>query len=127
MEVNSNRRRVLKQGLALAASALAGCGGGSAEEVAPDSGTPRATGSSPSSAPTAAWMPFVPVLIVGSGATFDLKSTLPAEVQRGGVFGIDAQGSRLPTGMNLTTAGILSVGSAALSSVAGVIFTYDAP
>jgi hypothetical protein len=67
------------------------------------------------------------VLVVGSGATFDLGSTLPSSVGRGGVFGIDTAGTRLPAGMSLSTAGILAVGSATVGSVAGVIFTYDAP
>jgi hypothetical protein len=69
----------------------------------------------------------VPALIVGSGATFDLSTTLPAAVRRGGIFGIDPAGARLPAGMSMTASGLLSVGSATISTVAGVIFTYDTP
>ena len=73
------------------------------------------------------WAPRLPVLISGSGATFDLTTTLPTSVKRGGVFGIDSSGQRLPAGMSLSARGLLAVGTAAIGSVAGVIFTYDAP
>jgi hypothetical protein len=52
---------------------------------------------------------------------------LPSAVKRGGTFGIDASGARLPAGMTLTPAGLLSVGSASVGTIAGVVFTYDAP
>jgi hypothetical protein len=66
-------------------------------------------------------------LIAGTGSTFDLNTTLPASAMRGGTYGIDASGARLPAGMSLSAAGILAVGSAILGSVTGVLFTYDAP
>jgi hypothetical protein len=66
-------------------------------------------------------------MLISSGAIFDMSSTLPATVARGGAFGVDASGTRLPAGMSLSSTGLLSVGSAAVGSVAGVIFTYDAP
>jgi hypothetical protein len=67
------------------------------------------------------------VFTVGSGETFDLSTTLPDSIAHGGTFGIDASGSRLPAGMTLTADGILSVGSAAVSTVSGIVFTYDSP
>lgn len=67
----------------------------------------------------------MPPMVVGSGATFNLASTLPATVARGGTFGIDAAGARLPSGMLFTADGMLSVGTATVGLVAGVIFTYE--
>lgn len=64
---------------------------------------------------------------VGSGSSLDLASTLPTGVKRGGVFGIAASGAKLPAGMTLAPAGILSVGTATVGGVAGVIFTYAEP
>ena len=64
-------------------------------------------------------------MVVGSGTSFDLGSTLPVGAKRGGSFGIDPAGARLPVGMSLSPAGILSVGGASIGSVTGVIFTYE--
>jgi hypothetical protein len=143
--VNARRRTLLQGGIGVAVTALAGCGGGS-DAALPVGASPAPAPAPPAPAPTppspnplppspapapppapAAWAPFVPALVVGSGATFDLASTLPNGVNRGGAFGIDANGSRLPAGMSLSAAGLLAVGSAAIGTVTGVIFTYDAP
>jgi hypothetical protein len=64
---------------------------------------------------------------VGSGATINLASTLPTGVVKGGTFGISSSGASLPTGMTLSPAGILAVGSATTGAVVGVIFTYAEP
>jgi hypothetical protein len=64
---------------------------------------------------------------VGSGASLDLASTLPTGVKRGGDFGISSSGAVLPAGMSLTSAGILSVGTAIVGTVSGVVFTYSEP
>jgi hypothetical protein len=64
---------------------------------------------------------------VGSNATFNLSTTLPVGVTRGGKFGLDPSGPLLPRGMSLSVDGILAVGSASIGSVAGVIFTYETP
>ena len=132
MTLKVDRRALLKYAAAATAGALAGCRwdsdsasplGAPLETVAaPTAPTP------PAAAPTeAAWVPNVPPMLVGSGASFELSSTLPPGVKRGGMFGLDASGTLLPTGMDLSAAGLLSVGSAAIGTVAGVIFTYDAP
>jgi len=63
----------------------------------------------------------------GSGATLDLAGTLPAGVARGGVFGISPGGAALPSGVTLSSAGILSVGNASAGAVVGVLFTYAEP
>jgi hypothetical protein len=57
----------------------------------------------------------------------DLAATLPTGVARGGTFGISQSGATLPTGMTLTSAGILSVGTATIGEVIGVVFTYAEP
>lgn len=139
-QIDTKRRRLLQSSVGVAITALAGCGGGSDASLpvgvapsppAPGPTPPPAPPPAPSPAPPppgpAAWVPYVPALVVGSGATFDLSSTLPPSVNRGGIFGIDMGGSRLPTGMTLSTRGILSVGTAAIGTITGVIFTYDAP
>jgi len=69
----------------------------------------------------------VPPLLVRSGATFDLATTLPAGASRGGRFGVDPSGAALPAGMALSAAGVLSVGTAVVSTVGGVLFTYETP
>ena len=128
--LNGSRRRLLKCGLGAAISTLAGCGGGS------DASSPL--GSAPVPAPTPfpappppsapdSWNPNVPPLLVGSNATFNLSTTLPSGIARGGKFGLDPGGPVLPRGMSLSADGVLAVGSASIGSVAGVIFTYETP
>jgi hypothetical protein len=128
MTYDTVRRRLLKQTLAAAAAVLSGCRWDS--EAASPLGAPPsepATPSTPAPAVPPTWRPNVPPLTVGTQASFDLASTLPASVARGGTFGVDSGGARLPGGMTLSVAGILAVGTAAIGTVTGVIFTYDAP
>jgi hypothetical protein len=154
-QLDTNRRRLLKHSLALAVVALTGCPGEDQEGlpvgdvIAPSNSTPSpstppgttppgttppstttpptSTTPSPPTAPTGVWVPAVPTLIVGSGSTFDLARTLPSGVAQGGRFGVDPSGPPLPSGMNLQTNGLLSVGSATVGTVDGVLFTYDEP
>jgi len=95
-------------------------------EVKEDEATAAPTVTPPPAA-SSAWVVNPPSFAVGSGATFNLANTLPAGVARGGVFDVSASGARLPSGMSLTPAGILSVGAATVGSVAGVVFTYASP
>ena len=111
------RRTVLGFGLGAGALLLLGC------EV----GQQDASTSADMPAGPAAWVVNPPSFAVGGGGSFNLSSTLPIGVARGGVFGVSASGANLPTGMTLTSAGILSVGSASVGSVAGVVFTYASP
>lgn len=118
MHLNPDRRHLLKRGLAVAVVTLTGCGGGS------DASSP--VGTTPSPPPVAeTWNPSVPPLLVGTNSSFNLSATLPAGVARGGRFGLDASGASLPPGMTLSAAGVLSVGSAAIGTVTGVVFTYE--
>ena len=66
-------------------------------------------------------------MIEGTGSAFDLSTTLPAGVRRGGIFGISAGGGRLPAGMTLSPTGYLTVGNAMAGRTDGVIFTYAEP
>ncbi len=68
----------------------------------------------------------VPAIDLGQGApsTFDLASTLPPDIARGGVFAVDVSGSALPAGVSLSSTGILSASSQVTESVSGVIFSY---
>jgi len=109
------RRTVLGVGLGAGALLLLGC---DVSEDAPAASPPPAS---------AAWVVNPPSFAVGSGSTFNLANTLPAGVTRGGTFGVSQSGARLPPGMALTPAGVLSVGTAAVGSVAGVVFTYATP
>ena len=143
MKLDRYRRRLFKGALAVAATTLGGCRWDS-ETSLPLSGAPSTEGppapaptqsptptitppSTPEPSTSGTWAPFVPALIVGSSGSFDLNTTLPLSIKRGGTYGIDSGGPRLPVGMSLTSAGILAVGTAAIGTVTGVIFTYDAP
>lgn len=110
------RRTVLSFGVGAGALILLGC---DVSEQAPPAESPPAA--------STAWVVNPPSLAVGSGATFNLATTLPAGVARGGAFGVSTAGANLPTGMTLTPAGILSVGAAIVGSVSGVVFTYATP
>ncbi|MGH6611071.1 MAG: hypothetical protein ACRECQ_12525 [Burkholderiaceae bacterium] len=90
----------------------------------PAAAPPPPAAAPPPAAPSGAWVVNPPSFAVGSGATFNLANTLPAGVARGGVFGVSSSGAPLPTGMTLTPAGILGVGTATVGNVAGVVFTY---
>ena len=58
---------------------------------------------------------------------FDLNSTLPAGVRKGGTFAVSPSGTPLPAGMALMPTGLLSVGNAVAGRADGVIFTYAEP
>lgn len=59
------------------------------------------------------------------GDQIDLSQTLPKTIQRGGVFSVQG---RLPLGVSLSQAGVLSVGlEAELGRVSQVSFTYIEP
>ena len=132
LQLNTDRRRLLKHSLAAIVTALAGCGGGS-DASSPLGSTP-APAPTPTPTPTPApppapevWNPSVPPLLVGANSTFNLAATLPVGITRGGRFGLDSSGASLPAGMTLSSGGVLAVGSASIGTVTGVIFTYETP
>ncbi|MGE0763324.1 MAG: hypothetical protein AB7N80_08600 [Bdellovibrionales bacterium] len=77
--------------------------------------------------PPAEWVVPTISLAAGSGSTFNLVDTLPANVVRNGVFSVDPTGAALPAGMTLAANGVLSVGTAAVGDTNGVIFSYTEP
>lgn len=122
------RRTILGWGLGAGTLLLLGCDvepeAAAPEPAAPEPAAPQP---GPPAAASSAWVVNPPSFAVGSNATFNLANTLPAGVARGGAFGVSSAGATLPVGMTLTLAGILSVGSATIGSVAGVVFTYAIP
>jgi len=48
-------------------------------------------------------------------------------VKAGGSFAVDGSGAGLPSGMTLSTAGVLSVGTAVVGDTNNVIFSYTEP
>ena len=118
------RRTVLCFGFASGALSLLGC-----DVSADDSSVESTPTPTPAPVPPASgtWVVNPPSFAVGRGATFNLAITLPADVARGGAFGVSPSGARLPAGMTLAPVGILSVGTATVGSVAGVVFTYSSP
>jgi hypothetical protein len=68
-----------------------------------------------------------PSFTQGSGQTYDLTATLPALYTDGGVYAVDPTTQQLPTGMTITEAGTLGVGTATASTTNNVYFTYFEP
>lgn len=124
------RRRFLKTAAATTGLfALMGCGGSDESEVAgvPPGASPSPPAPPPAPNPPLPWNVTLPAFPTGTSSSFDLASTLPAGVMRGGEFGISASGATLPAGMTLSASGILSVGNATVGTAVGVIFTYAEP
>lgn len=69
----------------------------------------------------------IPTFIEGTASTFNLSSTLPAEVKKGGTFFVDTSGARLPAGMSLSESGVLSVNNPAVGTTLDVVFGYNEP
>ena len=129
--MKGSRRDLLKHGL-WALAMLAGCRGGkeSPSTTSADGMTPVAPdGAAEGGTPPPATSPWTiapsPTFIQGSAATVDLAATLPASVMKGGIFAVDPSGAALPSGMTLSPAGILAVGTAAVGSATGVVFSYS--
>jgi hypothetical protein len=142
----SERRRFLTLGLASAAASLSGCNwleeyfsSKSSADPTASAPNPAAPAPSPTPAPGAvtpapapapnpavAWAPN-PTFVQGSTVPFDLATTLPVEVKRGGIFSIDPSGASLPTGATLTANGLLYAGTAIVGTTTGVVFRYSEP
>lgn len=131
---NFNRRAFLACGLMGAQAMLTGCGGGGGGETAfggTDLGTQPTTPTTPTapSPPLPEWTVGIPMAFAaGTAATIDLSRTLPASIAKGGTFGVDPSGAKLPSGVTLSASGVLSVAAnAAVTVTTGVIFSYSEP
>ena len=142
-----SRRRALLFGLVSCSSVVSGCfwdGSTSEAPALPPSAAPGPPAPTPTPTPTPTPSPTppspapapppvgwsvspTPYFLSGTGAVFDLSTTLPAGVKRGGLFGISPSGAALPAGMSLSPTGMLSVGNAAAGRADGVVFTYAEP
>jgi hypothetical protein len=139
-----SRRKLLLFGLLGGSSVISGCvwddstsGGGltsappsgpsPAPTPAPPPGQPPAPGPTPAPPPAGWSVSPTPYFLAGTGSTFDLSTTLPPGVRKGGTFGIASNGAPLPAGMSLAPTGLLSVGTAGAGRTDGVIFTYAEP
>ena len=137
------KRRALLFAVAMvgAGRGLVACGGSGGG--APPAGGPPPSPSptpTPAPAPTPAPVPPPPTALVWdvdppptllAGAIpiiYDLAPTLPAQIQRGGTFGVAASGAPLPVGVTLSPLGILlATDVAGIGATNGVIFTYTEP
>jgi hypothetical protein len=124
--IRLSRRGALTFGVFGLAALLPACGGGSGSADLSSSAGPTGGGVA-SPAEAAAWNVGPLYFAAGSGATLDLAATLPNGVTKGGAFGTSSEGTSLPAGMTLSPAGILSIGTAPIGDVVGVVFTYTEP
>jgi hypothetical protein len=132
-----SRRRALLIGLFTCTATLAACGGSGGDSTdqplasgpapSPAPGPSPSPSPAPAPAPVGAWNVGALYFAVGSGAKMDLSATLPSGVAKGGTFGVSSSGAALPSGVTLSSAGILSIGNAGATDVVGVIFTYQQP
>lgn len=116
------KRRALLLGAAGAGGTLLiGCGGSGGQST-------LETGSPLPDALSAVWDPSPWMwFIAGQSRTIDLADTLPAEVLRGGLFGLASGGAPLPPRFVLSPAGLLTATDPAESRTANIVFTYKAP
>jgi hypothetical protein len=92
-----------------------------------DAGESTRDGGASSDGGAIEWVVTLPVFTAGGSTAFDLATTLPAGVVRGGVYTIDPTGAALPDGMELSREGVLSVGRASAATMEGVVFAYEEP
>lgn len=118
----SIRSLLLLMGIILSLGLAAGCSSGFRAKNAGN-----INGASPNPPPATEWVVPEIYLVIGQVTEFDLNTTLPPQVERGGVFGVDPKGSPLPEGMILDPDGILHLGTAQAGRVTGVIFSYTTP
>jgi hypothetical protein len=78
-------------------------------------------------AAVAQWMVGARSFNQGSADTSDIQPSGPAGYVTGGIYGVDPAATALPSGMTLSDAGVLFVGSAAAGTTNGVVFSYHEP
>lgn len=62
-----------------------------------------------------------------AGDTFDLNSTLPSGVKKGGTFTLDPRSAQLPQTISLNEKGMIVVDSQMSGAVPHLIFNYHEP
>jgi hypothetical protein len=97
--------------LSTTGSALLGCG------ASPSDAAPLSEG----------WSPPPLLFLAGSTGTFDLATTLPAEIRRGGSFSLAPGSSKLPPHVTLSAKGILAATAPVLGTTLNIIFAYAEP
>ncbi len=98
---------------------LLGCGGSGA----PSPSAPAALNAAADVWDLSPWMWF----IAGQNRVIDLSLTLPADVVRGGAFGLASGSTPLPPGFTLMPSGLLTVVNPAVGQTMNVQFTYAEP
>jgi hypothetical protein len=78
-------------------------------------------------AAVAQWVVGARTFVQGSADTSDIQPSGPAGYTSGGTYDVDVSGTALPSGMTLSDAGVLFVGSAAAGTTNGVVFGYAEP
>jgi hypothetical protein len=78
-------------------------------------------------AAVAQWMVGARSFNQGSADTSDIQPSGPAGYVTGGIYGVDPAATALPSGMTLSDAGVLFVGSATAGTTNGVVFSYHEP
>jgi hypothetical protein len=78
-------------------------------------------------AAVAQWVVGARTFAQGSADTSDIQPSGPAGYASGGSYDVDVSGQPLPSGMTLSDAGVLFVGSAAAGTTTGVVFGYNEP
>ena len=134
------RRRALAFGLYGCAVLLSACGGSNEDTAQPASADEPTPAPAPSPAPTPAptpapspapapaqWNVGPLFFAAGTATKLELSTTLPSGVRKGGTFGVSPSGMPLPAGMTLSSAGLLSLGTALVGTTTGVVFTYSEP
>jgi hypothetical protein len=79
----------------------------------------------PAAAPS--WVVGARSFLQGSADTADIQPSGPAGYATGGVYDVDVSGQPLPSGMTLSDAGVLFVGSATAGTTNVVVFGYNEP
>lgn len=73
------------------------------------------------------WNPSPLLFLAGETATFDLGTTLPAGVARGGTFSLAPGSGPLPAQVALSPNGVLTADSPVDGTAANIIFLYTEP
>ena len=118
--MTDKRRDLLKLG-------AFGCAITLARRVRSDAGEPSIAQARPVS--STVWDPS-PWLLFTTGrhpVRVDLSETLPSGVSRGGTFSLTSTSRSLPTGVSLSTQGILTVVDPIVGITSNIVFAYAEP